>query len=60
MGKPDQRRQEKFGEKGKSLKCCCLGKYASLINFIYPKVQKYIQKCHKIAPNVITINSIPI
>jgi hypothetical protein len=30
--------------------------------FIHPKVQKYIQKCFKIAPtgNIIKINSIPI
>jgi hypothetical protein len=27
---------------------------------IHPKVKKYIQKCHKISPNVIKINSIPI
>jgi hypothetical protein len=33
-------------------------KYAHLIHFIHPKVQIYIQKCHKIAPNVIKINSI--
>jgi hypothetical protein len=31
-----------------------------LRHFIHPKVQKYIQKCLKIAPNVIKINSIPI
>jgi hypothetical protein len=30
------------------------------MHFIHPKVQKYVQKCLKIAPNVIKINSIPI
>jgi hypothetical protein len=30
-----------------------------LIHFIHPKVQKYIQKCLKIAPNVIKINNVP-
>jgi hypothetical protein len=34
-------------------------KDAPLIHFIHPKVQKYIQKCLKIAPNVIKINSSP-
>jgi hypothetical protein len=36
-----------------------LSKDAPLIHFIHPKVQKYIQKWLKIAPNVIKINSIP-
>jgi hypothetical protein len=48
MGKPGQSGQAKFGEKGKD---------APLIHFIHPKVQKYVQKCLKIAPNVIKINS---
>jgi hypothetical protein len=33
-------------------------KDAPLIHFIHPKVQKYVQKCLEIAPNVIKINSI--
>jgi hypothetical protein len=33
---------------------------APLIHFIHPKVQNYIQKCLKIAPNAIKINIIPI
>jgi hypothetical protein len=35
-------------------------KDAPLIHFIHPNVQKYVQKCLKIAPNVIKINIIPI
>jgi hypothetical protein len=45
-------------KKGKSNKKIC--KDAPLIHFIHPKVQKYVEKCLKIAPNVIKINSIPI
>jgi hypothetical protein len=63
MGKLGQSRQAKFGEKGekyKKLKHFFFSKDARLIHFIHPKVQKYIQKCLKIAPNVIKIYSIPI
>jgi hypothetical protein len=42
-------------KKGKSF-----SKDAPLIHFIHPKVQKYIQKCLTITPNIIKINSIPI
>jgi hypothetical protein len=35
-------------------------KDASVIHFIRPNVQKYIQNFLKIAPNVIKISSIPI
>jgi hypothetical protein len=54
MGKPGQSRQAKFVEKGEVKK-----KFFFLVK-MHPKVQKYIQKCLKIAPNVIKINSIPI
>jgi hypothetical protein len=65
MGKPGQSRQTKFGEKGRNGKSNKMflnlfSKDAPLIHFIHPKVQKYIQKCRKNAPNVIKINSIPI
>jgi hypothetical protein len=51
-------RQAKFGENGGKVKNF-FSKDAPLIHFIHPKVQKYIQKCLQIAPNVIKINSIP-
>jgi hypothetical protein len=35
-------------------------KDAPLMHFIHPKVQKYVQKCLRIAPNVTKIISIPI
>jgi hypothetical protein len=35
-------------------------KDAPRTHFIHPKVQKYIEKCRKIAYNIIKINSIPI
>jgi hypothetical protein len=57
MGKPGQSRQAKFGEKVKILN---FSKDDPLIHFIHPKVQKYIQNCLKVSPNVIKINSIPI
>jgi hypothetical protein len=61
MGKPGQSRQEKFGRKGEKFKKnIFFCKDAPPIHFIHPKAQKYIQKCLKIAPNVIKINSIPI
>jgi hypothetical protein len=44
MGKPGQSRQ------GKVKKKKMLSEDAPLIYFIHPKVQKYIQKCLKIAP----------
>jgi hypothetical protein len=54
MGKAGQSRQAKFGENREK------GKRSPSDTF-YPshKVQKYIQKCLKIAPGVIKINSIP-
>jgi hypothetical protein len=50
MGKPGKVARQNF---------FFFSKDAPLIHFIHPKVQKYIQKCPKIAPNVIKI-SIPI
>jgi hypothetical protein len=38
-------------KKGKSKKKYFFSKDAPLIHFIQPKVQKYIQKCFKSAPN---------
>jgi hypothetical protein len=61
MGELCQSRQAKFGEKGEKYKNkIFFSKDAPLIHFIHPEVQKYVQKCLKIAPNVIKINSIPI
>jgi hypothetical protein len=45
MGKPGQRRQAKFGEKGNKH---FFSKNATLRHFVHPKVQKYIQKCLKL------------
>jgi hypothetical protein len=63
MGKPGQGRQANSEKKGKSKKnkiknVFIFSKDAPLIHFIHHKVQPYIQKCLKIAPNVIKINSI--
>jgi hypothetical protein len=50
MGKHGQSRQAKFGEKGEKGEI----KDAPLmhVHFIHPKVQKYVQKCLKIAPTM--------
>jgi hypothetical protein len=63
--KTGQSRQAKFGEKGGKVKKYFkfvfkyfFSKDTPLIHFVHPKGQKYIQKCLKIAPNVIKINSI--
>jgi hypothetical protein len=50
-------KSEKRG-KGKSNKIS--SKDAPRIHLIHPNVQNYIQKCLKIAPNVIKMNIIPI
>jgi hypothetical protein len=47
-------------EKKGKVKNIFLVKMPLLIHFIHPNMQKYIQNCLKIAPNVIKINSIPI
>jgi hypothetical protein len=61
MGNPAKVARQNSEKNGKSKKnYYFFSNDAPLIHFIHPKVQKYIQKCLKIAPNVIKINSIPI
>jgi hypothetical protein len=49
VARQNSEKKEKMGEKKKKI----ISKDGPLIHFIHPKVQKYVQKCLKIAPNVI-------